>query len=166
MKNFINIKNACNNDIIVRGDKTGDYISVLESGYIILKDGTFVILGDDHGDSLTNFYLAYHGNLTVKNKFTTFDAIPLLSNDGFVIFLGTKRNIVMHNTDNFGFGIIFFPKELTEEQKISCKKLLATNYQVLNPSLKKISIEYGCGYDLKIQYTEEEVKEILKAKTK
>lgn len=62
MEEVICINNACNEKIYVKGDRVGNYISVLESGYIILKDGTFVILSENHGESLTDFYFSYHSN--------------------------------------------------------------------------------------------------------
>lgn len=166
MEEVICINNACNEKIYVKGDRVGNYISVLESGYIILKDGTFVILSENHGESLTDFYFSYHSNLIKTNNFTTFDAIPNLSKDGFVVFIGTKRNKVKQNSNNFGFAIMYFPESLTDEQKIACRKLLDTNYQILNPNLKKLNIEYGCGDNIRIEYTEEEVNEMLQVRTK
>lgn len=61
---------------------------------------------------------------------------------------------------------MYFPESLTDEQKIACRKLLDTNYQILNPNLKKLNIEYGCGDNIRIEYTEEEVNEMLQVRTK
>lgn len=166
MEEVICINNNCNEKIYVKGDRLGNYVSVLESGYIILQDGTFVILSENHGESLTDFYFLYHSNLVKTNNFTTFDAIPKLAKDGFIIFLGTKRNKIQKNSSDFGFAIIYFPESLTDEQKISCRKLLDTNYQILNPDLKKLNIEYGCGDNIRVEYTEEEVNKMLQVRTK
>ena len=167
MENIICINNINNKKIYVNGDKTGNYISVLESGYVILKDGTYVILGNNHGESLTDFYFSYHDEIPKRESFTTYDAIPILSHDGFVVFIGTKREKrIEQNSNNFGFALLYLPNELTMEQKIACKKLLDTNYQVLNPTLKKVNIQYGSGEDLQTEYSFEEVMQLLNSKVK
>lgn len=167
MENIICINNVKNKRIYVNGDKTGNYISVLEAGYVILKDGTYIILSNNHGESLTDFYFLYHDALPKKENFTTYDAIPVLAHDGFVMYIGTKRDNRLEQTgNNFGFALLYLPNELTEEQKIACKKLLDTNYQILNPTLKKVDIQYGCGENLQLEYSLEEVMQILNSKVK
>lgn len=162
MEGLICIKDIAGNDLLVKGDLEGKFISVLECGYVILKDGTFIILGNDHGESLTEFYAKYH-NVSIHKKMTTQDAIVALANEGFVVYLGTKRSYIREEND-IGFAVLYLIKNLTEEQKISCKKLLSTNKKILNPNEKKLNIEYGNGVDL-LPYTEDKVREILSEKT-
>lgn len=161
MEGIIEVEKENGNKFFTRGDKEGKYISVLECGYIILKDGTFIILSNNHGESLTDFYVTYH-NIEKFTKLTTQDAVKALANDGFVIFLGTCRNNINSVTD-LGFAILYLLDNLTEEQIIACKKLLETNKRILNKNENKIRIEYGNGLDLSL-LTEYEVRNILNPK--
>lgn len=159
----IELRDSSNEIIFVNGDIDGTYVSVLACGYIIAKSGEFINLGKDHGESLSDFYYLYHYREGFsKKRLSTFEIIPKLVSEGFIVFIGSSKTKVYSNLcSDLGFGLLLLPDELTEEQKKSCKKLLDSNRQVLNPQEKKIRIEYGSGVDMSINYTEEEVEKML-----
>lgn len=158
MEEIISVKDVYGNDFLVRGDKEGKFISVLAPGYIILKDGTFILTSDNHGESLTDFYVSYH-KIPKAKYLTTQEAIKVLASDGFVVYLGTNRNSV-RDGDNFGFSVLYLNDDLTEEQKESCKKLLNTNKRLFHPDQTRVTIEYGNGVDL-TEFSHEQVEELL-----
>lgn len=166
MKNFIEVKNDNGKIIKLVGDKDGTYISTLEMGYIILPTGEFVLLENDHGQSMEIFFNQFYN---VSNDFgqrrTTFEMIRMLSLRGFVIYIGTKRGVTkLKEYDDFGFGLIYLPKEdcITNEQKISLKKLIDSNNFITNPNKEKIRLSYSNGTDFSIRYTSEEINELVK----
>lgn len=163
MDDMIEINNMMGNTFCVRGDIDGNYISTMEYGYVILKDGTFVILSEDHGNSLTDFYVAYTNNQVKLKKMSTFDIIPLLSKEGLLIYIGAsrKKNHLLVGDDSFGFGLIYLPEYLTDDQKMSCRKLVESNRWITNSSREKINLEFGCGVNLTCCFTKEEVDIIL-----
>ena len=93
MEECIRVKGIFGNEFFAPGDTEGKFISVLECGYVILKDGTFVVLSNKHGESLTDFYINYH-NRNINKNLTTQDGIMALAQDGLIIYLGTKRDYV------------------------------------------------------------------------
>ena len=166
MDNFIEIKND-NGDIIkLVGDKYGTYISTLEMGYIILPTGEFVLLENDHGQSMESFFNQFYDiNNNRGQRKTTFEMIRILSLRGFVIYIGTKRSVTnLKEYDDFGFGLIYLPKEdcITNEQKVSLKKLIDSNKFIINPNKEKIRLSYSNGTDFSVRYTSEEINEIVK----
>ena len=163
MEEIIAVKDLEGKTFYVGGDKEGKFISVLAPGYIILKDGSFVTVGSNHGQGLTDFYVNYHG-VKERKRLTTQDAIIALAQDGLVVYLGTCRNYVNSVTD-LGFAILYLVDELTDEQKDACQKLLNTNRKVLNPNEKRLKIEYGNGINLG-PLTEYEVRNTLMKRNK
>jgi len=168
MEELVEFKNEKGETVFVEGDLEGNYISTLECGYVILPTGAFVKIGQDHGASLTDFCNLYF-DFTEENKhqrYTTFEAIPLLCKEGFIVYLGTYRDSrsYIYQQDDFGVGIVFFPTELnlTDNQKESCLKLLNSNYGLIDNRMEKIKLEFSDGVNFRKKYKKEEIEELIK----
>ena len=119
-------------------------ISVLASGYIITPKGDFISSGNDHGLSFGGFYHLLEGkNPTVEGKLHTMEAINKLGQLGYSLFLGTKRTTNNYQERSLGFGVVYIPENITEEQKEALKSLLETNTRRWNKEEKLLSIEYA-----------------------
>lgn len=132
-----------------KGLNNSEAVSVLEYGYIILKDGSFVRLEKNHNECLSDFYASYHGCKT-SSKIALEDSIRAMAEDGLVIYL--------NNYENSCISILYLIDELTDEQKDSCTYLL-------NSTVNKSRINYVNAIDLRI-ITEYEVRNILMKRNK
>ena len=95
------------------------FISVLASGYIITQNGEFIGSMNDHGMSFGSFYYLLEGkNPNEEDKLHTMEAISKLGQSGHSLFLGTKRTTNNYQDMSLGFGVIYIPENITEEQKI------------------------------------------------
>ena len=112
-----------------------DNINVMSAGYIITPNGEFVDILDseDHSDIFSRYINNYLENQLSAN-YSIFKAICLLTSLNHIVYFGVKSKdakIIYNDLGNAeGFGTVFLPdniEELTEEQKDSCTKLIATN---------------------------------------
>ena len=120
------------------------FISVLASGYIITQNGEFIGSMNDHGMSFGSFYYLLEGkNPNEEDKLHTMEAISKLGQSGHSLFLGTKRTTNNYQDMSLGFGVIYIPENITEEQKKSLQALLETNSRRWNKEEKLLTIEYA-----------------------
>lgn len=119
-------------------------ISVLASGYLITQNGDFISSSIDHGMAFGNFYYLIEGkNPNEEDKLHTMEAITKLVQLGYSLFLGTKRSTNNYQDMSLGFGVVYIPENITENQKESLKALLETNSRRWNKEEKLLSIEYA-----------------------
>ena len=71
------------------------------------------------------------------------EAINKLGQLGYSLFLGTKRTTNNYQDMSLGFGVVYIPENITENQKESLKALLETNSRRWNKEEKLLSIEYA-----------------------
>ena len=120
------------------------FISVLANGYIITPGGDFISSSNDHGMSFGGFYHLLEGkNPTEEDKLHTMEAINKLGQLGYSLFLGTKRTTNNYQDMSLGFGVVYIPENITENQKESLKALLETNCRRWNKEEKLLTIEYA-----------------------
>ena len=120
------------------------FISVLANGYIITPGGDFISSSNDHGMSFGGFYHLLEGkNPIEEDKLHTMEAINKLGQLGYSLFLGTKRTTNNYQDMSLGFGVVYIPENITENQKESLKALLETNSRRWNKEEKLLSIEYA-----------------------
>lgn len=119
-------------------------ISVLASGYIITPNGDFISSSNDHGISFGGFYHLLEGkNPIEEDKLHTMEAINKLGQLGYSLFLGTKRTTNNYQDMSLGFGVVYIPENITEDQKKYLKVLLETNCRRWNKEEKLLTIEYA-----------------------
>lgn len=119
-------------------------ISVLASGYIITPNGDFISSSNDHGMSFGGFYYLLEGkNPIEEDKLHTMEAINKLGQLGYSLFLGTKRTTNNYQDMSLGFGVVYIPENITEDQKKYLKVLLETNCRRWNKEEKLLTIEYA-----------------------
>lgn len=153
------IKNK-NGNIISIECQDFDKLSVLEPGYAILPDGHCIPVKDDqdHSSVFCDLLMKY---LEEDYQFSeTPEAVIRLNEAGCVAYIGT-RFFDGRETEN-GFGIFSFPEDvstITEEQKLAVHKIAKTNHSQISKR-EILSLQYGTV--AKIEYTQEEVEEILK----
>ena len=120
------------------------FISVLANGYIITPGGDFISSSNDHGMSFGGFYHLLEGkNPTEEDKLHTMEAINKLGQLGYSLFLGTKRTTNNYQDMSLGFGVVYIPENITEDQKKYLKVLLETNCRRWNKEEKLLTIEYA-----------------------
>ncbi len=133
-----------NGKIFFMEEEEKAFISVLANGYIITPNGDFISSSNDHGMSFGGFYHLLEGkNPTEEDKLHTMEAINKLGQSGYSLFLGTKRTTNNYQDMSLGFGVIYIPENITEDQKESLKALLETNSRRWNKEEKLLSIEYA-----------------------
>ena len=133
-----------NGKIFFMEEEEKAFISVLANGYIITPNGDFISSSNDHGMSFGGFYHLLEGkNPTEEDKLHTMEAINKLGQSGYSLFLGTKRTTNNYQDMSLGFGVIYIPENITEDQKESLKALLETNSRRWNKEEKLLTIEYA-----------------------
>ena len=120
------------------------FISVLANGYIITPGGDFISSSNDHGMSFGGFYHLLEGkNPIEEDKLHTMEAINKLGQLGYSLLLGTKRTTNNYQDMSLGFGVVYIPENITEDQKKYLKVLLETNCRRWNKEEKLLTIEYA-----------------------
>ena len=71
------------------------------------------------------------------------EAISKLGQSGHSLFLGTKRTTNNYQDMSLGFGVVYIPENITEDQKKYLKVLLETNCRRWNKEEKLLTIEYA-----------------------
>lgn len=133
-----------NGKIFYMEEEDKSLISILANGYLITQNGDFISSGIDHGMSFGGFYHLLEGkNPTKENKLHTMEAIIKLGQLGYSLFLGTKRTTNNYQDMSLGFGVVYIPENITEDQNESLQALLETNCRRWNKEEKLLIIEYA-----------------------
>ncbi len=145
-----------------------DEITVITGGYIITPRGEIIVIDEkeEHCNIFSDYINAYLEQDSRK-IYDTLTSTKMLCNFGCCVYSGIRyKEYIMDLSGNTPQDLcsLTFPDnmlELTEVQKMICKKLIASNKSILG-NREKIYIQYGNFPDN--IYTKDQIIEILNQK--
>ncbi len=180
-KDLIQVFDCKRNPFYMIGSSLED-VSILEGGYIITPDGKFikVLDGQDH-DSVFSLYINnYLGKPGSNELYGSAECSKILNNFNHIVYYGIKVGYLQainnpkYEVLNYlkeesiakmsrGLGVLSFPKneDITNEQRLSCHKLLFTNLKSIQNTYKKIvDVSYG-NIEINRTYNSEQLDDLL-----
>lgn len=161
----------------------GDSVSVLEGGYIITPEGTFIAIKDhqDHDAVFSYFIYRYYAGRMRFREYQSAEAAMMLNQLGFIVYFGVKMKYIpeinrMETVENYldddrvskiarGYGSLSFPNDmerLTNMQRIACHLLLITNKKKNYDGEDMEYLNVVCGNIQKgLDFSKEETESIL-----
>lgn len=122
-KFYIKAKNG--DDMITIGYTGSDNVSLRAPGYIITKEGEYIIVPEQisHSEFFSNFLQIYRGE-TTRTDYDTFSGSIELAKEGFMVYIGVREKDVFYNglQDDIGF---FVPDSISKQQFIAHNNLIA-----------------------------------------